>query len=415
MMKPVSIDLFLDRFLKYVTFNTQSSENSKTYPSTKDQLKLGRYLTEELKSLNLEQIEITPYGYVFATLASNVEYHVPTIGLIAHIDTSPEVSGAGVRPVIHKNYQGGDVVLTNGQVIHDIDNPDLKKCIGHDIITSDGNTLLGADNKAGIAEIMATLQYLKDNPDVMHGKIRIAFTVDEEIGKGTEYFNLEKFDADFAYTIDGSSLGDIEVETFCADTVIAKIKGINIHPGYAKNRLVNSIKIAAEFIRRLPEDTMSPETTEKKEGYLHPHYLNGSVEYSELTFIVRDFYEKGLKEKEKFLREIQQSLQNKYPAASFDIEIKESYRNMKAVLDKFPEVTNYAMESARSAGIEPKLSYVRGGTDGARLSFMGLPTPNIFTGGHNFHSKKEWISVQDMAKTVETLVYLCRIYAEKKK
>ncbi len=416
-MKPIERRLFLDRFLNYVKFDTQSSEESDTYPSTEKQKELGRYLVKELQELGLEDVEMDKHGYVFATLPSNVDYDVPVIGLIAHMDTSPEVSGANVKPVIHENYQGQDIVLPGDpeQVLKFDKNPALKDCIGHDIVTSDGTTLLGADNKAGIAEIMGAIQYLIENPEIKHGKIRIAFTVDEEVGTGTKYFDVKKFGADYAYTIDGETAGEIEDETFCADTAKVTIKGVNVHPGYAKGKMINGIKIAAELIDRLPKDTMSPETTEGREGYLHPHAIKGSVELTEIVFLVRDFTVEGLKEKEAFLQSICDDLSKKYAPASVSMEVEESYRNMKYKIDEDPKVVEYAIEAVKRAGLTPKQSLIRGGTDGSRLSYMGLLTPNIFTGGHNFHSKKEWISVQDMQKAVETIVHLMQIWAEKSK
>jgi len=413
-MKSVERRLFLDRFLNYVKIDTQSSEESETYPSTAKQLNLSRKLVDELNELGLQDVELLEHGYVFATLPSNSKKNVPVIGLIAHVDTSPEVSGANVNPVIHNNYQGDDIILPKeqGQIITRSQNPALADCIGHDIITTDGTTLLGADNKAGIAEIMGALTYLKENPDFEHGKIRIAFTVDEEVGTGTLHFDVNKFGAAYAYTIDGETAGEVEDETFCADTAIIKIKGINVHPGYAKDRMINGIKIAAEFIEQLPRNTMSPETTEKREGYLHPHSLKGQVENTEITFLVRDFTVDGLKEKELFLQSICDRLNEKYKSARLVLEIKESYRNMKYILDQHPDVVSYAMEAVARTGLIPVKNLIRGGTDGARLSFMGLPTPNIFTGGHNFHSQREWISIQDMEKAVETILHLISIWTE---
>ncbi len=414
-MKPIDRSLFLDRFLTYVKFDTQSSEDSDTYPSTLKQLELSKHLVKELEELGLEDVELTEHGYVFATLPSNVEHSVPTIGLIAHVDTSPEVSGADVKPIIHENYKGGDIVLPGdtSQVIEYKNNPDLKKCIGHDIITTDGTTLLGADNKAGIAEIMGALSYLTQNPDIKHGKIRVAFTVDEEVGTGTEHFDVKHFAADYAYTIDGEAAGEIEDETFCADTATIKVKGVNVHPGYAKGKMINGIKIAAEFIERLPKNSNSPETTEGRAGYLHPHAIKGGVELTEITFLVRDFTVEGLKEREELLSHIASELSDKYSPASVEMEVKESYRNMKYKIDEHPEVVEYALEAVKRSGLEPKKNLIRGGTDGARLSYMGLPTPNVFTGGHNFHSQKEWISIQDMEKAVETIVNLLQIWEEK--
>jgi tripeptide aminopeptidase len=413
-MKPIGNRLFLDRFLSYVKYDTQSSEDSDTYPSTEKQLELCKKLVQELKDLGLHEVEMTEHGYVFATLLPNVEHIVPTIGFIAHVDTSPEVSGANVKPVKRK-YKGGDIVLKKDktQVIELKKNPALNDCIKHDIITSDGTTLLGADNKAGIAEIMGAIQYMIENPDVKHGKIRVAFTVDEEVGTGTKYFDVKKYGAEYAYTVDGETAGEIEDETFCADTAIVTIKGVNVHPGYAKGVLVNGIKIAAELLAKLPKDGMSPETTEKREGYLHPHSIKGGVELTEIVFLVRDFEEEGLKEKESFLQMLCNKFQNKYPNSSITLEVKESYRNMKQILNRYPLVVDYAIEAVRRTGLEPKKNLIRGGTDGARLSYMGLPTPNIFTGGHNFHSKQEWISVQHMAKAVETIVHICVIWTER--
>ena len=413
-MKPIERRLFLDRFLNYVRYDTQSSEETTTYPSTLKQLELSKHLLQELKDMGLQEVELTEHGYVFASLPANTGKDVPVIGLIAHVDTSPDVSGADVKPVIRENYQGGNIVLEKdpAQVIEPGENPTLQDCIGHDIITTDGTTLLGADNKAGIAEIMGAVQYLIENPDIIHGKIRIAFTVDEEVGTGTEHFDVEQFGCDYAYTIDGETAGELEDETFCADTAIVRIKGVNVHPGFAKDKLVNSVKIASDLVARLPEERMSPETTEKREGYLHPHLIRGGVEETEIVFLVRDFEVGGLKEKEKYLDELAGQVGKKYPKADIDVEIKESYRNMKLVLDQHPQVVENALEAIRRTGLKPKKSLIRGGTDGARLSFMGLPTPNIFTGGHNFHSKKEWISIQDMEKAVETIVHLCQIWAE---
>ena len=416
-MKPVDPSLFLERFLSYVKYDTQSSEESDSYPSTLKQLELSKQLLLELKDLGLQDTEITEHGYVFGTLPSNVDHQVPVIGYIAHVDTSPDVSGKNVNPVINNNYQGGDIKLKNdsSQVIKAEMNPALKNCIGHDIITTDGTTLLGADNKSGIAEIMGALQYMIENPEIKHGSIRVAFTVDEEVGTGTKYFELKKFAADYAYTIDGETAGEIEDETFCADTAIIRIQGVNVHPGYAKDRLVNAIKIAAHFVDQLPSDKMSPETTEKREGYLHPHAIKGGVEESEVIFLVRDFDIDGLKEKENYLEKMCRDMENKFPDSRLSMEIKESYRNMKIILDKHPQVVEYGLEAVARSGLQPVKNLIRGGTDGARLCFMGIPTPNIFTGGHNFHSKKEWISVQNMAKAVETIIHLSEIWAERSK
>ncbi len=402
-----------DRFLRYTTFDTQSSENSKSYPSTEKQKDLGQLVGKELLELGLKDAEMDEWGYVTATLPANVGHPVPVIGFIAHMDTSPDVSGANVKAIQHNNYQGGDITLPSGVKILVDENPKLKDQVGNDIITSDGSTLLGADNKAGIAEIMDALTHLVRHPEIPHGAIKIAVTPDEEIGRGTEHFNIKKFGADYAYTIDGESAGEIEDETFCADSVNLTITGVNVHPGYAKNKLVNAIKIAADMIEQLPKDKLSPETTEKRQGYIHPHHISGNVEKAVIKYLIRDFTVEGLHEKESFLKDSAQKVIKKYPKAAFDFEVVEYYRNMKFKLDKDPKVVQYAIEAVKRAGLEPVKSIIRGGTDGAKLSYAGLLTPNIFTGGHNFHSRQEWISVQDMQKAVEVIVCLVQIWCEK--
>ncbi len=415
-MKPIETRLFLDRFLSYVKIDTQSDPKSQSFPSTEKQLNLSRKLIEELKELKLTHIELTKDGYVMATLPSNVEHKVPVVGLIAHVDTAPDVTGENVNPVIHKNYDGKDIILPKDKsvVISPADNPDLKKMVGYDIITTDGTTLLGADNKAGVAEIMGALQFLKENPDIKHGKIRVGFTVDEEIGAGVDHFDVDHFGAEFAYTIDGGPAGEVEDETFCADAATVNIFGVNVHPGYAKNKMINGLKIASELIGQLPKDSLSPETTEGREGYLHPNNIQGNVEKVTIELLVRDFTVEGLKEKEAYLQSICEKISTKYSPASIEIQFKEFYRNMKYKIDEQPEVMDNALEAVKRSGLEAKRGLIRGGTDGARLSYMGLPTPNVFTGGHNFHSKKEWIAIQDMQKAVETIVHLVQVWAEKK-
>lgn len=405
----------LERFLRYVKYDTQSSEESNTFPSTEKQKVLGRILAEELKEIGMQNVELDEFGYVYAELPSNTEKVVPPIGFLAHMDTSPEVSGANVNPVIHKNYDGGKIVLPADptQVLDPEEHPDLKEQIGNDIITADGTTLLGADNKAGLAEIIDAMRYLIQHPEIKHGPIKVCFTPDEEVGRGTEKIRLDRFGAKYAYTVDGESLGEIENETFCADTVIIKIQGFNCHPGYAKNKLVNAIKIAADFIDALPKDSLSPETTEGREGYVHPYVINGGVDVTTIKILIRDFEESGLKEKENFLKTLAEEIISKYKKASFTFEIQESYRNMRYVLDKHPQVVQHALEAVERSGIKPKLNIIRGGTDGSRLSYMGLPCPNIFAGEHAFHSRLEWISVQDMEKAVDVIVNLCRIWEEK--
>ncbi|MBN1352588.1 peptidase T [candidate division KSB1 bacterium] len=404
----------LNRFLKYITYDTQSSEDSETFPSTEKQKILGAVLVEELKHIGLTDAKIDAYGYVTATLEANTDKKLPTIGLIAHLDTSPDVSGENVKPQIHKNYRGGDLTISNNPdwILKRGENPELANQIGNDIITSDGTTLLGADNKAGIAEIFEAMHHFVQHPELKHGKIRVAVTPDEEVGHGTEHFDVKAFDADFAYTVDGETVGEVENETFCADSVTITVAGLNVHPGYAKNKMVNAIKIAAEIIDALPADRLSPETTEKREGYVHPNSIQGGVETTTIKFLIRDFEVEGLKQKEAYLQEICSKIGLKHPKAKIHLKVDEFYRNMKYKLDENPIVVEHALEAVKRAGITPQLNLIRGGTDGARLSYQGLLTPNIFTGGHNFHSKYEWISVQDMQKAVDTIVNLVLIWAE---
>ncbi|MCU0643439.1 MAG: peptidase T [bacterium] len=404
----------VDRFLKYVRYDTQSEEGSDTYPSTAKQKILGEALVKELIAIGLSDARMDENGYVTATLESNVATQAPTIGLIAHLDTSPDVTGANVNPIVHRKYQGGDIVLPGdpSQIIRLKDNPNLANQIGNIIITSDGTTLLGADNKAGIAEIFDAVHYLVNHPEIKHGTIRIAVTPDEEVGQGTKYFDVKKFGADYAYTIDGGALGEVEDETFCADAVTIKITGKNVHPGYAKNKMISSIKIAAQIIDSLPHDRLSPETTEQREGYVHPNSIMGGVEETTIKLLIRDFSVDGLKQHEQFLKDLIDDVMKNYPGAKLNFTVEESYRNMKYRLDKAPQVVESALEAVRRSGIEPKRSIIRGGTDGAKLSFEGLLTPNIFTGGHNFHSKLEWISIEDMCKAVDVIVNLVQIWAE---
>ncbi len=403
----------LERFLNYVKIDTQSDEKSESTPSTKKQFDLAEVLVKELKELGLENVEVDEYCYVYATLPSNMKNNKYKIGLISHLDTAPAVSGKDVTPVINKNYQGGDIELPGEKGVVIKEDESLRKHIGEDIITSDGSTLLGADDKAGIAEIMEALTFFVNNPDIPRPEIRVAFTPDEEIGRGTIKFDKEKFGAQFAYTIDGGADGEIEDENFNADSMIIKFKGINVHPGYAKGKMINAIKIAGEFLTLLPKDRMSPETTEKREGYVHPVEISGIEEETTLFFIIRDFVESELKSKEEFLESLAKQVVEKYPGASYTAEIKESYRNMKEILDQYPDVLNLAIKAIEMAGIKPIRTPIRGGTDGAKLSFMGIPTPNIFTGGHNFHSKREWISYQSMERAVDVIINLMKLWAEK--
>ncbi|MEG8946438.1 peptidase T [Rosettibacter firmus] len=405
----------LDRFLKYVKIETTSDEDSKTFPSDPKQLELSRLLVEELKQIGMQEVEMDEYGYVTATLPSNTEKDVPVIGFIAHVDTSPAVSGKNVNPVIHKNYQGGNIVLPgdNTKVIDVESNPVLKEMIGYDIVTSDGTTLLGADDKAGIAEIIDAMNYLITHPEIKHGKIRVCFTPDEEVGRGTEKFDVKKFGAKYAYTIDGGTRGEVETETFSADAVVIKFNGKNVHPGYAKGKMINSIKVAAKFLELLPKDTLSPETTEKREGYVHPTSINGNETQTTIKFIIRDFDAQKLKEYEELLKNLCNKAIEYFPNSSFNFEVIEQYRNMKYILDQHPHVEAYAVEALERLGIKPIKSSIRGGTDGSRLCYMGLPTPNLFAGGHNFHAYTEFVAVQDMEAAVKMIVTLAQIWEEK--
>ena len=406
----------VERFLRYVTYDTQSAEGSATYPSTARQLVLLDKLAEELRALGLTDAVRDPHGYVMATIPATTRKHdVPVIGFIAHVDTSPEASGAGVKPIVHKNWRGEDIVLPDdaGVVLRLADIPALQEQIGHDIITASGLTLLGADNKAGVAEIMAAAEHLIAHPEIPHGAIRIGFTPDEEVGRGTERFDVKAFGAACAYTMDAAGRGQLEMETFSADALVVTFRGFNTHPGYAKGRMVNAIKVAADFITRLPRDAQSPETTEGREGFFHPYVVNASVDQTSVRFLIRDFVTAGLKEKERFLESLARDTVTDWPGASVSIAVEESYRNMKEVLDRHPQVIEHAREAIRRSGLELRESAIRGGTDGARLCFMGLPTPNIFAGENNFHSRIEWVSAQDMEKAVEVIVNLCRVWEER--
>jgi len=402
-----------ERFQRYVTYDTQSAEESETYPSTEKQKEFGRLLVKELRELGLSDATIDQYGYVTATLTGNINRAVPTIGLIAHMDTSPDVSGRNVKPYVRKNYSGQDIVLPGDstQIIRLSETPELKRQFGNDIITSDGTTLLGADDKSGVAEIVDAIGYLTKHPEVEHGTIKVAFTPDEEVGKGVEYFDIRKFGAQFAYTMDGGAPNKIENETFCADSVRVTFSGVSFHPGYAKGKLVNSIKLASEFLERLPKDADSPETTEKTQGYVHPHRIEGGVEETVVKFITRDFQLEALKKREESIRALAEETVRNHPGANFRFEVQESYRNMKYVLDKYPEVVEKAMNAVQMAGLHPELHSIRGGTDGARLCYIGLPTPNLGSGTQNPHSRLEWISIQDMEKAVQLILNLVKLWA----
>lgn len=405
----------VDRFIKYVKIDTQSNEDSTTFPSDPKQLELSKLLVDELKEIGLSDVYLNEYGYVLATLPSNTDKNVPVIGFIAHVDTSPAVSGKNVNPIINKNYKGGDIVLPNDKtkIIEAAMNPELKDMTGYDIITTDGTTLLGADDKAGIAEIIDAMHYLILHPEIKHGTIKICFTPDEEVGRGTEKFDVGKFGAKYAYTIDGGTRGEVETETFSADAVVIKFIGKNVHPGYAKNKMINSLKIASRFIEKLPKDRLSPETTEGREGYVHCTTINGNEELATLKFIIRDFMDEKLKEYESFLRDLAEKTIAEFPGSKYDFEVIEQYRNMKYVLNEHPQVEECAIEALKRLGIKPIQSAIRGGTDGSRLSYMGLPTPNLFAGGHNFHAITEYVAVQDMEMAVKMIVTLCKVWEEK--
>src|SRR5436190_17045663 len=404
-----------ERFLRYAVIDTQSDPASATCPSTEKQKDLGRLLASELQAIGLKDALLDEHGYVYATIPANTDKKVPVICFCSHMDTSPDCSGKDVKPQTVKNYRGGDIALPAEptQVIRAADHPALADQIGHDIITTDGTTLLGADNKAGLAEIMDAARFLVQNPDIKHGTIKILFTPDEEIGRGVDMVDLKKLGADFAYTMDGETAGNIEDETFSADGATITIEGVSTHPGFAKGKMEHAIKIAAAIVDRLPKATCSPETTEGKEGFLHPTGISGALEKAKVDFIVRDFTDEGLKQKEALLEGIVKDVMKDYPRSTYRMEVKHQYRNMKQVIDRHPEIVDYAIEAIRRAGLKPVRSSIRGGTDGSRLSFMGLPCPNIFAGEHAFHSRLEWVSVRDMEKAVQTIVHLAMIWEEK--
>jgi len=404
-----------ERFLRYAVIDTQSDPASPTCPSTAKQKNLGALLARELQEMGIRDAHLDEHGYVYATIAANTDKHVPVICFCSHMDTSPDCTGKDVKPQIVRNYRGGDIVLPADptQIIRAAEHAALKDQIGNDIITTDGTTLLGADNKAGLAEIMDAAQFLIDNPQVKHGDIKILFTPDEEIGRGVDKADLKKLGADFAYTIDGETAGNIEDETFSADAATLTIEGVSTHPGFAKGKMEHAIKIAAAIIDRLPKDTCSPETTEGKQGFLHPIGIAGALEKATVSLIVRDFTDAGLKEKEALLEGIVKAVMKDFPRSTYRLEIKQQYRNMKQVIDRHPDIIDNAMEAVRRTGLTPVKSSIRGGTDGSRLSFMGLPCPNIFAGEHAFHSRLEWVSVQDMEKATQTIVHLAMIWEER--
>lgn len=410
----------LERFLRYVQVDTRSDENSKTSPSTAGQKDLSQMLAQELRELGCEDAYMDQWGYVWASVPGNLPaFHpaagkVPTVGLIAHVDTYFGTAGAAVNPQVIESYGGGDVSLPGDprQVIRVAENPNLGRCIGHTIVTSDGTTLLGADDKAGIAEIMTAVAWLRRHPEFLHPPIRIAFTTDEEVGRGTEHFDVAAFGADVAYTLDGSDLGEIEDETFCADTAVVTVHGHDVHPGYAKDKMINAVRAAAGLVERLDRHFL-PETTEGRQPYLHPYDLRGDVTRTELKVLVRAFTEEELGEREEHLRQVVEQVRKEFPGVRVELEIKQSYRNMAYKLRERPEVLEAALEAVRRLGIEPVRRAIRGGTDGARLSFMGLLTPNLWAGGQNFHSVQEWVSLEWMTKATEAVLHLLQVWVER--
>jgi tripeptide aminopeptidase len=408
-------DTVTDRFLRYTAIDTQSDPSSTTCPSTEKQKNLGRLLVSELLEMGISDAHLDDFGYVYASIPGNTEKQVPVICFCSHMDTSPDCSGENVKAIVHQNYQGQDIILPDDstQIISMNDHPDLKNQIGNDLITASGLTLLGADNKAGIAEIMDAAQFLINHAEIKHGTIKILFTPDEEIGRGVDHVDIKKLGADFAYTIDGESAGSIENETFSANGVKVIIHGISAHPGFAKNKMESAIKIASAIISLLPKATLAPESSTDLEGFIHPVSISGSVEVAEIEFIIRDFNTESLKSHELVLEQTIQQVIKAYPNSSYKFSVEEQYRNMKSVLDRYPQLTQLGIEAIERTGLKAKLQRIRGGTDGSRLSFMGLPCPNIFAGEHAFHSKQEWVSIQDMQKAVQTLVNLAIIWEEK--
>ncbi|MFH1177308.1 MAG: peptidase T [Acidobacteriota bacterium] len=410
----------LERFLRYVQIDTQSDENSSTSPSTEKQKDLARLLVGELEELGCADAAMDEWGYVFATVPGNLPAShpaagkAPVIGLIAHLDTYFGTAGGGVKPQVLAHYEGGDIELPGDptKTIRFAAAPNLEKCLGHTLITSDGTTLLGADDKAGIAEIMTVVDWLQHHPETAHGAVRIAFTTDEEVGRGTEHFDVAAFAANVAYTLDGSDLGEVEDETFCADSALVTIVGLDVHPGYAKDKMVNAVRAAAALIEGLPAGFL-PETTEDRQSYLHPYDIRGDVSKIEIKLLVRAFTVAELAEREDSLRAVIAAVKKRFPGAELKVEIKESYRNMGMKIAEDPRVLEYAFEAVRRAGVVPGRKAIRGGTDGARLSFMGLLTPNIWAGGQSFHSVQEWVSLEWMAKAVETTLHLLEVWVER--
>ncbi len=406
----------VERFLKYVQVDTQSDPESETFPSTEKQKNLSRMLVQELLDMGISDAQMDEHGYVMATIPSNTDKEVPVICFCSHVDTAPDCSGTNVKPIVHENYSGGNITLPDDptQVIRPEDYPHLRKQIGNDIITTSGTTLLGADDKAGVAEIMDAAHYLMQHPEVKHGAIRILFTPDEEVGRGVDKLDMTKLGAQFGYTLDGGVPGTLEDETFSADGVQITIQGVSAHPGYAKGKMEHAIKIAGEILAKLPKNRLAPEVTSHKEGFIHPTAVEGLLEKATIKFIIRDFTTDRLQAHEKELETIMNEVLEQYPNSTATFEVQEQYRNMKVVLDKFPDVVANAEEAIRRTGYpQPVKHPIRGGTDGSRLSFMGLPCPNIFTGMQAIHSVKEWVSTKDMQEAVEMIVHLCQVWEER--
>ncbi|WP_316830511.1 peptidase T [Pedobacter aquatilis] len=404
-----------NRFIRYARIDTQSDPESPTCPSTEKQKNLGSLLVEELLGIGLADAHMDKNGYVYATLPATSDKTVPVICFCSHMDTSPDCSGENVKPIVHHNYQGADLVLPddNSIIIKLAEHKDLQHQIGNDIITASGTTLLGADNKAGVTEIMEAVSFLMNNTSIKHGTIKILFTPDEEIGRGVDKVNLNKLAADFAYTVDGETLGSIEDETFSADGATLTVNGVSTHPGFAKDKMESAIKILAEILTALPKNTLTPETTSGKEGFIHPVSVKGLVEQAEAQFIIRDFTDEKLEQHAALLRKTAEDVLKNYPGSTFTLAVKAQYRNMKQVLDNYPEIVEIGIEAIERAGVKAKKQSIRGGTDGSRLSFMGLPCPNIFAGEHAFHSKQEWVSVQDMEKAIQTIINIACIWEER--
>jgi tripeptide aminopeptidase len=405
-----------ERFLRYVQIDTQADPTSETTPSSEKQKNLSRLLVAELKAMGIKDAEMDEYGYVYATISANTtKQNVPTICFCSHVDTAPDASGTNVKPIVHKNYQGQDITLPDDttQVIRMADYPYLREKLGDDIITASGLTLLGSDDKAGVAEIMDAAEHLMKNPSVLHGKIRILFTPDEEIGRGVDKVDMKKLGADFGYTLDGGPIGDLEDETFSADGAHITIQGVSAHPGYAKGKMENAIKIVADIVAALPKNHLTPETTEGKQGFIHPVNIEGGLEKAKVSFILRDFDDELLKEKAVILWNVMDTVMKNYPNSKADFEVYQQYRNMKNILIEKPHVIENAIEAIVRAGLKPNLGSIRGGTDGSRLSFMGLPCPNLFAGEQAIHSRHEHISIQDMEKAALTIVHLCAVWEER--